>query len=402
MGRFLKWFAVALVAALSFSSVAKAQNPYSAAYAVNDSIISYFDIDQRVKLLGALGFQGGDVRKVATEQLINDRLKLSAARDVGIQLAAGSLERGIAAAAENAGISADALWAKARARGVSRDAFEEYYTAQIIWREMVQAKFRQFADPTSIDIDNAINVAAAVTQETILLAEIALPFAERGGEEATMAFATRLSSDLNKGANFEDAVQRFSRSPSAANGGRIGWVAPERLPAAIAAQVLGLPTGQVSAPIKVSSGAILLKVIGSRVVSSPLQKQVSVRYAVLNLSGRPNAGAEAARLQRRLDECQPSKSTAANYGEGSGLFGPVSVNEVPADIALALARLMPGRSEVLVNGDSVQLVQLCNRTTDLDEQTNAQLTNNLFGTKLGKLAEGYLLELRRGAVIEKR
>ncbi len=402
MGSFLKWLTVALIAVISVSSQARAQNPYSAAYAVNDSIITYFDINQRVKLLGALGFTGGDVRKAAIEQLIDDRLKMSTARDVGLQLAAGSLERGIAAAAQNAGISADALWAKARARGVSRDAFEEYFTAQIIWREIVQAKFRQIADPTSIDIDNAVNVAAAVTQETILLAEIALPFAERGGEEATMAFAARLSNDLNKGASFEEAVKRFSRSPSAANGGRIGWVAPERLPANIAAQVLGLPTGQVSAPIKVSSGAILLKVIGSRVISSPLQKQVSVRYAILDLSGRPNALAEAKRLQRRLDECRPAKSTAGNYGGGSGLFGPVSVNEVPADIALSLARLMPGRSEIVANGNSVQLVQLCSRTTDLDEQTSAGLTNNLFGTKLSKLAEGYLLELRRGAVIEKR
>ncbi len=401
MGRLVNWLIVAALAAFALGSPARAQNPYSAAYTVNGAIISNYDISQRVKLLRALGFRGPNPQKAAVEQLIGDRLKMSAARDIGINLAAGALERGIESAAKNAGLSADAPWGKARAQGVSREAFEEFYKTQIIWRELVQAKFRQIADPTSVDIDNAINAAAAVTQETILLAEIALPFAERG-EAATLAFAERLSNDLNKGASFEEAVKRFSRSPTAANGGRIGWLAPERLPAPIAAQVLGLPSGQVSKPVRVPTGVLILKVVATKVLSSPLKKQVSVRYAVLDLSARPDPLAEAKRLQRRLDECSPATSNAADYGGSSGLFGPVSVNEVPADIAISLARLMPGRSEILVNGDSVQLVQLCNRTTDLDEAVKAQVTNGVFGQKLGKLAEGYLLELRRAAVIEKR
>lgn len=401
MGRFLNWVMIAALATFTFTTVAQAQSPYSAAYTVNTSIISYYDINQRVKLMRAFGFRGGDPRKAAVEQLIEDRLKMSAARDLGVNLTAGSLQRGIESAAANAGTTAEGIWGKARAQGVSREAFEEYYTTQIVWRELVQAKFRQIADPTSVDIDNAINVAAAVTQETILLAEIALPFAERG-EAATMAFAQRLSNDLNKGANFENAVKQFSRAATAANGGRIGWLAPERLPGAIAAQVLGLSSGQVSKPIRVSTGAILLKVLATKVTSSPLKKQVSVRYAILNLTGRDNAVSEARHLQQRLDECSESTSTAANYGEGSGLFGPVSVDDLPADIAISLARLMPGRSEVLVNGDAVLLVQLCNRTTDLEDALKAQVANSVFGQKLGKLAEGYLLELRRAAIIEKR
>ncbi len=402
MNRFVQGFIVFLLAAIAFAPLASAQNPYSAAYSVNGAIISYFDISQRAKLLGALGYTGNDVQKAATEQLINDRIKLSVAGDFGVTLTAGALDRGVAAAARAAGTTPGALRAKARARGVSRDAFDAYYRAQIIWREIVQSKFRQFADPTSVDLDNAVNVAAAVTQETVLLAEIALPFAERGGEEATIAFANRLSSDLNKGANFDDAVKRFSRSPTAAKGGRIGWLAPERLPANVAAQVLGLSTGQVSRPVRVPSGVLLLKVLASKVTSSPLQKQVTVRYAVLDLTGRTNAVAEAARMQRNLDECSTGTSTAANYGAGSGLFGPVPVNSLPADIALSLARLMPGHSEIVQNGDSVRLVQLCNRKTELDPQVQSQLSNNIFGQKLGKLADGYMLELRRGAVIEKR
>lgn len=401
MGKFLNWVLTLTLVIFAWAPVAHAANPYSAAYAVNDSIITHFDISERVKLLRALGAQSRNIQQDAIDQLIDDRLKIRAAGTFGMAISEASLTRGLAGIAASQNTTTDALWAKARARGVSRQAFDDYYSAQLIWRELVQRRFRQAADPTSVEMDNAINVAAAVTQQTVLLAEIALPFAERG-EAATVAFAERLARDLNNGASFESAVQNFSRSQTAANGGQIGWLAPERLPAAIAAKVAGLSSGQVSDPIRVSSGIIILKVLASRTVSSALQKTVSVEYAVLDFSSQSGAVSNAKRMQRGLDECSAARSSASDFGPLSGLFGPTSVNNVPADIAVSLARLMPGKSEIITNGDSVLLIQLCNRTTDLSEPIKAQLTNNLFGQKLGKLAEGYLLELRRTAIIETR
>ena len=401
MGKFLNWVLTLTLVIFAWAPVAHAANPYSAAYAVNDSIITHFDISERVKLLRALGAQSRNIQQDAIDQLIDDRLKIRAAGTFGMAISEASLTRGLAGIAASQNTTTDALWAKARARGVSRQAFDDYYSAQLIWRELVQRRFRQAADPTSVEMDNAINVAAAVTQQTILLAEIALPFAERG-EAATVAFAERLARDLNNGASFESAVQNFSRSQTAANGGQIGWLAPERLPAAISAKVAGLSSGQVSDPIRVSSGIIILKVLASRTVSSALQKTVSVEYAVLDFSGQSGAVSNAKRMQHGLDECSAARSSASDFGPLSGLFGPTSVNNVPTDIAVSLARLMPGKSEIITNGDSVLLIQLCNRTTDLSEPIKAQLTNNLFGQKLGKLAEGYLLELRRTAIIETR
>lgn len=399
MSKFVYWVIAATLICLASTSYA--QNPYSAAYAVNDSIITHFDVDQRTKLLRALGASGGDIRQSAIEQLIEDRLKLTAARNTGAQVSDAALLRGIETAASAAGTTSDTLWSRARSRGVSREAFDEYYRTRLIWREIVQARFRQIADPTSIEIDNAINAAAAVTQESILLAEIALPFAERG-EEATIAFAERLSRDLNNGANFDDAVRNFSRSATAQNGGRIGRVSLDRLPGPIASQVLGLRSGQVSAPVRVSTGVLLLKVISTQVISSPLKKQISLKYAMLDLSNIANAASVARNMQSGLDECSDVNSTAASFAPGSGIFGPVATEEIPTDIALVLARLVPSHSEILVNGNNVKLIQLCERITDIEAPVRQQITNSVFGQKLGGLAEGLLLELRRAAIIEKR
>ncbi len=383
------------------STAMMAQNPYSAAYAVNDSIITYYDIDQRTRMLRFLGFQDGDIRQAAVDELIDDRLKLIAARQFGAEISGEALNRGIGAVAQNMGTDAEGLWNRARGAGISREAFEEYFAIQLIWREIVQARFRQAADPTSIDLDNAFATAAAQTQQSVLLAEIALPFAERG-EEATIAFATRLARDINAGFDFTTAVQNFSRSPTAANGGVIGWLDPSRLPANIAAEVSRLRVGQVSGPVRVESGILLFKLVSARTLTSPLKKEVAIKYAVLNLTGQPDALALARRMQPGLDECAEVNSQAAQFGPGSGIYGPISIDQVPADIAISVARLIPSRSEIVANGDSVMLVQLCSRETTLEDAVQAQFTNSVFGSKLASLAEGYLLELRRNAIIERR
>ena len=71
-----------------------AANPYAPAITVNDGVITYYDIDQRMRLLGALG-AGGDLRELAVEQLTEDRLKLQAADELGIELPEGTVEAGL-------------------------------------------------------------------------------------------------------------------------------------------------------------------------------------------------------------------------------------------------------------------------------------------------------------------
>ncbi|HSF91963.1 MAG TPA: peptidylprolyl isomerase, partial [Paracoccaceae bacterium] len=356
--------------ALAFVSVAgttgvQAQNPYSAAYLVNGRIISHFDISQRQKLLAVLGAPA--TRSDAVDQLIDDRLKVLAAESFGLSVEDDQLQNSIDTIAKAQGTSGAALWAKARGRGVSREAFEDYFVAQLYWRQIIQGRFRAMAGVTDRELDEALQtIVAPPGQTSYLIGEIALPFAERG-EAQTLAFANRLSNDLNSGASFETAVKTFSRSATAAKGGVLGWVDPSRLPPNIAPYLRGVSKGQVSAPIRVGSGVLILKVLDVRSVSSPLQKETSLTYAVLDLSGQVDALNLARRLLPEIDECSPKNSLAAKYGGASGKTGPTAPNNVPSDIALTLARLADSEAQILANGGNVRIVQLCDRQISLND-----------------------------------
>ena len=86
MRTLLKTLAIGLMA---LAGPALAANPYAPALTVNDSVITHYDIDQRIKLLDVLG-ANGDLNKLAIQQLTEDRVKLQAAKELQIELPEGA------------------------------------------------------------------------------------------------------------------------------------------------------------------------------------------------------------------------------------------------------------------------------------------------------------------------
>lgn len=242
-----------------------AQNPFSPAITVNGSAITHYDLAQRMRLLEALGMRG-DLRATAVEQLIEDRLKIEAGRELGIELPEDALLAGLEEFAASRGLTIDDVLRVLVARDIDRQTMDDFVEAGIIWREVVQSRFRQRAQPSEADLDVALNIAANTPIEVLELSEIAIPFEERG-EEETLAFAERLSRDLNRGAaSFASAVRSYSRSGSVAQGGRLPPVPAQQLPPAVRAQVLLLEPGRVTPPLPISGGVAILRLDAIRSV----------------------------------------------------------------------------------------------------------------------------------------
>lgn len=237
---------------------ATAQNPYSPAITVNNSAITYYDIEQRMRLLDALGARG-DVRATAIEQLTEDRLKVQAAEGLGIELPEGAIAAGIAEFAAQRGLTTETVSAALSARDIDDQTMEDFVQAGLMWREVVNARFRARATPSEDDLDAALDLAENTPVETVVVSEIALPFAERG-EAETIALAERLSRDLARGGDFAAAARQYSRSNTAAQGGTLEPMPVNRMPPAIRSSVLLLEPGDVSGLIPIGGGVAIVKV----------------------------------------------------------------------------------------------------------------------------------------------
>ena len=75
--------AIALLVLALGGMPALAQNPFSAAITVNESVVTYFEISQRARLLTLLNAPGDPVER-AREDLINERLQVQAAERLGL------------------------------------------------------------------------------------------------------------------------------------------------------------------------------------------------------------------------------------------------------------------------------------------------------------------------------
>ena len=136
-----------------------AQNPYAPAIMVNEGVITHYDIDQRIRLLEALG-ASGDLRKLAVQQLTEDRVKVQAATSMEIELPEGAIEAGIEEFATGRGLTMDDVQLALDARGIDQQTLDDFVESGLLWRDVIGTRFRARATPTEADLDAALEIAA--------------------------------------------------------------------------------------------------------------------------------------------------------------------------------------------------------------------------------------------------
>lgn len=379
-------------------SPAAAQNPFAVKRVVNTSVITNYDISQRVRLLRAFGIRGPEAADLALQQLTEDRLKLGAAEANGIGLQEGGYEQGLEEFAAQRGASAGGLQARMRNAGVSDEAFRQFVSAGLLWRGVVQSRFRARAQPSENDVQNALNFGASGVQESVFLREIAIPFAERG-QTGARALADRIARDVANGASFAALARQYSRTPTAQRGGSLGWRPANRLPPVIAGAVLSLSPGEVSSQIEVPAGIILMQLVDIREEETTGNTDILAGYIRLDVATQdPELAAQA--LRDEAETCVEAEGFLSKAKGASGRYGPDPIADIPVEIAMVLAGLDAnevGATQPTEAGVSV--IMLCNRTVTTDPEQIAALQNQIFSQRMTAYANGYLQELLSDAVI---
>jgi parvulin-like peptidyl-prolyl isomerase len=261
--------AIGLAAALLSATTAPAQTMFRPVAVVNDSAITGFDLAQRAQILVALGFNAASpdaLRAEALEQLVKDRLKMQEATRLGLSANPDSINTEIEELAKRSGVPADAFRATLGNQGVTEQALSDMASADIVWRDVVRRRFSRRVEPGEAEIDAEISNLQDRAGVSYRVFEIGLPVGEAGRSVAdTNALAEKLYVELSQGGDFAAAVRKYSRSPSAARGGEVGWIPTLQMPPDLSAVLSQLAPGQLSPPFPVSGGVSILKLIEKRV-----------------------------------------------------------------------------------------------------------------------------------------
>lgn len=389
--------ASALALTASFGPL-QAQNLFAPIAQVGESLITEFEVQQRIMFLQILGAQGG-TRDEVTQELIRDRLRISATQQIGIILSEDELQSGLSEFAARANQTAEEFVEKLESAGVARETLRDFVATQLIWRDFIRARFGARVQISEREVDRAVASTTSSTGIEVLISEIIIPApAEVAAEVLEQA---EVIAQSRTQAEFSDYARRFSATASRENGGQLPWTSLSDLPPVLRPLLLALAPSEVTSPLPIPDAVALFQMRDIRETSTAAPRYSAIEYAAYYIAGgrTPEALARAQSVIRQVDRCDDLYGIARDEPEANLDRASLPPSELPTDIAVELAKLDPGEFSTALtrsNGTTLVLLMLCGRTPELenDEEIDrdavaAQLRNQ----RLNAFSENLLNQL---------
>ncbi|MFK7937755.1 MAG: peptidylprolyl isomerase [Roseovarius sp.] len=393
--------ALVVTAFLAPAGPAQAQNLFEPVIKVNDQAITRYEVQQRARML-QLFRSPGNLPELAREQLIEDRLKMGAARANGVVLSDEDIQLGVEEFAARASMDAAQLIRALERAGVGESTLRDFVRTGITWREMNRARFSARVSVTKDDLDRAkAAISGTSSSVRVLLSEIIMPVTPPQAL-AVQERATRIS-QVTSEAEFSANARRYSASRTRARGGRMEWVPLTQLPPQLRTIILALAPGEVTDPLPLEGAIALFQLRDIEELDAPAPEYSAIEYAIYYIpGGRTDAAlARAQQIEDTTDTCDDFYGVA--YGQPDEVLERTSLppSDIPQDVAVAISSLDAGEIATISRGANLGVVMLCGRSANLEGEgpTDQDLTLFITNRRLDSFANGYLEELKAEARI---
>ena len=400
------WVAVSIMAASFAATPTAAQSPFSAALYVNDSAITNYEITQKMRFLEFIGANSSNMRELAIERLIEDRLQQQEGTRLGGRMTPDSLDQGMAEFAARAELTPEEMIERMSREGIDRETFTSFIRSGVIWREMIQALYGAQVNITEPMIDNALSVEGVQPVTEVLISEIFLPTDPQFAEavERIVPQIQRIRSETE----FSNAARQVSAAPTATAGGRVDrWVNVAAMPPAIASAMENAAIGTVVGPLDVPGAYAFFQLRARRDSRAVEASVVELTYHRVGLPGGQNAENQALMQQVRtqIDSCVdfPAMMLRAVPQLSNDAVAEI-VQRQPAiepNIRAELERLNPGQmSTNLVLNNELVVLMLCRRSVASEGlPSRTEIRQSLINAALESHGMVYLQRLRADADI---
>jgi peptidyl-prolyl cis-trans isomerase SurA len=242
---------------------------------VNDDPISDYDIDQRERFLAITTQQqpSADLKKQATDLLIDERLQIQQARKLGITPDDDDMMRILGDMAQKNNLSVDGLTEALGKAGVNIKTLKDRIRAQLAWQSVVRQKFRHEVDVADADVDKALAESGAKAGQeggtsaapTLQLKQVKFEF-PAGADDRTIAAKIAAAEALR--ARFDNCsnVNDLAKGVEGASIKTLTDQQPTSLVQPARLLVMSARVGQMTPPTLTQSAVEIYAVCGKRTV----------------------------------------------------------------------------------------------------------------------------------------
>jgi len=383
---------------------------------VNDSVITGFDLRQRMLLLIAMTQVQPTpenipaIQQQALNALIDERLQVQELRNYeDLVVSDEQVEQEITAMAQEVGAAPQAYIDFLAQGGIRPSTLREQLRTQIGWSQLVGGRFQSRARVSRAAVAAALRqVAEAAAKKQYLIGEIYIESARVGGQQAALNGANQLVQQMVQGAPFQAVAQQFSAAPSATRGGDAGWVVEGTMQPALQQALDQLDVGQLSRPIPVDGGVYIVYMRDKRDGASA--SLVTIKQVMIELPDTAT-DADVAAATQRLEALRPQLTCDTMLARATSETGLLGADLGEADVQ----NLAPQFQQVARSAEigsvstpvrtplGVHLLGVCGRRVGGTEAPNPQeVENTLFRQNLATLGRRYMRDLREDALIEYR
>ena len=155
-------------------------------------------------------------------------------------------------------------------------------------------------------------------------------------------------------------------------------------------------------PYQVPGGVSIYRVADTREESPPWARDAQISYRRISVEGEgEDARARARNIGENADGCESIPDLSDQ--ETMESIDSKLVRALPGPVRGIVQTLQAGQASRPVSAEGrTDIFVVCDRSGGVDAETRNRLRDQIRARRLARLAEGYLQELRRDAVIERR
>jgi peptidyl-prolyl cis-trans isomerase SurA len=264
------------------------------------------------------------------ERLIVSEIQLQRASRIGLSVSDEMLNQQIAAIAAQNNVAFEDMPGLLAADGIEYAEFRRTLREEITISQLRRIEVGQNISVSEREIEQCIadlegNVVANSEYELshILLT---VPETATADEVAEVeALANQIYAQIQTGADFREMAARYSKGPTALEGGSLGWVQGQQVPTIFVDVLQDMDKGDVSAPLRAASSFHIVKVDDLR---SAVQRSEVNQSKVRHILVQPNEIIDDATAKQRLEEALEKIRAGADFGEQAKLLSddPGSAN----------------------------------------------------------------------------
>jgi peptidyl-prolyl cis-trans isomerase SurA len=385
---------------------------------VNDDIISWYDLDQRLNLIIAASASPPSpeeqevLKKQVLRSMVDERLQLQEAQEFDVEIDVSQLEDAFRNISNNFEQTPEQFEQFLVNSGSSKKSLFEQLRAEFSWQAIVNGRLGGQVNISDEDVEDRIaRIIANKGKYEYRIAEIYLIVDNPSRRSQVMQTADRLHEQIIRGTQFYILARQFSETSSASSGGDMGWVAEDQLSREIKDVVSQMTVGTVSIPIFSGSGYHILNLLDRRRILSvdPMDVEIELHSMFYQFNEETTQEETEAWLQNAetvmptMNSCEQIEAFSAQLDITEfGQIANIPLRQLNPRLKPLIVPLEVGQpTQPIVSGDGVRFFIICNKTTpEIVEPTFEQVFDKLEQERLALMARRYLRDIRRDSIVD--